>query len=96
MLRIAAVVAIVALAAYTVNWIIRRKKSIPDYFELCGIAPPRPMDQFDLAQANARPYRPFRWPYHQTMSLMKMHPSFWLEIDASYHVRIEDRGRLFN
>lgn len=38
-----------------------------DYFELTGMAPPEPLPNFDIKKAKARPYRPFRWEYHQTM-----------------------------
>ncbi len=39
----------------------------PDYAALSGIPAPTPYKDFDLRTALPRPYRPFRWPYHQTM-----------------------------
>ena len=39
----------------------------PDYATLSGVPLPEPRHNFDIAKAKARPYRPFRWAYHQTM-----------------------------
>lgn len=39
----------------------------PDYAELSGIPPPDAYPEFDIDKALPRPYRPFRWNYHQTM-----------------------------
>lgn len=39
----------------------------PDYFKLSGVPLPEPLEDFDVDKAKPRPYRPFRWPYHQTM-----------------------------
>lgn len=39
----------------------------PDYALMGGIPLPNPYREFDIAKAIARPYRPFRWAYHQTM-----------------------------
>lgn len=39
----------------------------PDYAALTGVPWPKPYDGFILHKALPRPYRPFRWPYHQTM-----------------------------
>ncbi|OAA66829.1 hypothetical protein SPI_01405 [Niveomyces insectorum RCEF 264] len=42
--------------------------TFPDYAVLSGVRHPQPCpDGFDLARARFRPYRPFRWRYHQTM-----------------------------
>lgn len=43
------------------------KNKLPDYSKLTGIPPPKPMHDFDIDSAKPRPYRPFRWEYHQTM-----------------------------
>lgn len=42
-----------------------------------------------------RPYRPLRWPYHQTMSLTKIEPDWWLELDKNYTKRIRERKELY-
>lgn len=39
----------------------------PDYARLSGVPLPQACPKFDAAVARARPYRPFRWAYHQTM-----------------------------
>lgn len=39
----------------------------PDYASLSGVPLPEAYPEFDIAKAAARPYRPFRWAYHQTM-----------------------------
>lgn len=39
----------------------------PDYATLSGVPLPSPYPEFDIAKALPRPYRPFRWAYHQTM-----------------------------
>ncbi|KAJ3824075.1 hypothetical protein F5880DRAFT_1623409 [Lentinula raphanica] len=66
-----------------------------DYFQLSGVPPPKPLPDFDVDKAKARPYRPFRWSYHQTMSLKKMEPDYWLELESSYRERIAQRKDLY-
>lgn len=39
----------------------------PDYAELSGVPLPEPYLDFKIGTALPRPYRPFRWAYHQTM-----------------------------
>lgn len=39
----------------------------PDYAMLSGVPLPKPYPEFDINRAKPRPYRPFRWAYHQTM-----------------------------
>ena len=39
----------------------------PDYAELSDVPPPVPYTEFKVETALPRPYRPFRWAYHQTM-----------------------------
>ena len=41
----------------------------PDYAELSGVPLPNEYKGFKLDQAMPRPYRPFRWMYHQTMCM---------------------------
>ena len=41
----------------------------PDYSKLSGVPLPEPYDEFDIKTALPRPYRPFRWAYHQTMCM---------------------------
>lgn len=46
---------------------IRLLGRFPDYATLSGVPLPSPLPNFDITKAKPRPYRPFRWPYHQTM-----------------------------
>lgn len=47
---------------------IRALGRFPDYSVLTGVRYPRPYGpQFDINKATFRPFRPFRWSYHQTM-----------------------------
>lgn len=39
----------------------------PDYAELSGVPLPQAYQNFKVENAIPRPYRPFRWAYHQTM-----------------------------
>lgn len=39
----------------------------PDYSKLSGVPMPNAYAEFNLESAIPRPYRPFRWAYHQTM-----------------------------
>ncbi|PVI06376.1 hypothetical protein DM02DRAFT_667625 [Periconia macrospinosa] len=74
---------------------IKALGDFPDYATLSGIPPPQPYLDFDLAKAKPRPYRPFRWAYHQTMSLTKLEPDWWLELESTYEQRILERRELF-
>lgn len=46
---------------------IKALGDFPDYAELSGVPLPQPYHDFDINKAISRPYRPFRWAYHQTM-----------------------------
>ena len=39
----------------------------PDYAALSGVPLPAPYPEFNIDTAKPRPFRPFRWAYHQTM-----------------------------
>ncbi len=39
----------------------------PDYSKLSGVPLPEAYKEFEIEKAIPRPYRPFRWAYHQTM-----------------------------
>ena len=41
----------------------------PDYASLSGFPLPEAYKEFDITKAIPRPYRPFRWAYHQTMCM---------------------------
>jgi hypothetical protein len=46
---------------------IKALGDFPDYSILSGVPLPSPYPEFDINKALPRPYRPFRWAYHQTM-----------------------------
>lgn len=46
---------------------IKALGDFPDYAELSGVPLPEAYTQFRIETALPRPYRPFRWAYHQTM-----------------------------
>ncbi|OCL04797.1 hypothetical protein AOQ84DRAFT_300134 [Glonium stellatum] len=74
---------------------IRALGDFPDYATLSGVPLPQPYHDFDINKARPRPYRPFRWAYHQTMSLTKMENDWWLELENTYAKRIKQRQDLF-
>ncbi|KAF2155944.1 hypothetical protein K461DRAFT_284661 [Myriangium duriaei CBS 260.36] len=74
---------------------IRALESFPDYSLLSGVPSPTPYPDFDINKALPRSYRPFRWAYHQTMSLTKLEPDWWLELETTYVDRIKQRQELF-
>ncbi|KAF7196362.1 hypothetical protein HII31_02429 [Pseudocercospora fuligena] len=74
---------------------IRRLGDFPDYATLSGVPLPEPWKEFQIETALPRPYRPFRWAYHQTMSLTKMESDWWLELDRNYKETIRLREELF-
>lgn len=67
----------------------------PDYAALSGVRLPHVYTEFDIEKALPRPYRPFRWAYHQTMAFWKMEPDWWLELENTYTERIRQRKELF-
>lgn len=46
---------------------IKALGDFPDYTALSGVPLPQPYPEFNIKKALPRPYRPFRWAYHQTM-----------------------------
>ena len=47
---------------------VRALGRFPDYAALSGVRLPHPVDAaWDISRAVFRPYRPFRWRYHQHM-----------------------------
>ncbi|KAE9983343.1 hypothetical protein BLS_004553 [Venturia inaequalis] len=74
---------------------IKALGDFPDYATLSGVPLPKPYPEFDIKKALPRPYRPFRWAYHQTMSISKMETDWWLELENTYIQRIKQRQELF-
>ena len=46
---------------------IKQLGDFPDYAALSGVPLPIPYPEFEIETAMPRPFRPFRWAYHQTM-----------------------------
>ncbi|KAJ5280400.1 hypothetical protein N7478_005772 [Penicillium angulare] len=67
----------------------------PDYAKLSGIPLPEAYHEHVIEKALPRPYRPFRWAYHQTMSLTKMETDWWIELESTYKDRIAQRKQLY-
>ena len=44
----------------------------PNYSKLSGVPLPEAYKEFEIERAIARPYRPFRWAYHQTMCMSSL------------------------
>ncbi|KAK3301721.1 uncharacterized protein B0T15DRAFT_544447 [Chaetomium strumarium] len=67
----------------------------PDYALLSGVPHPEPCSpSWDISKAVFRPFRPFRWKYHQHMALMKYDPKFWIELTRDYHTTLSARQSL--
>ncbi|MDC6274219.1 DUF3445 domain-containing protein [Lacticaseibacillus paracasei] len=43
-----------------------------------------------------RPWRPFRFPYHQTMSIFKLDINHWLDMDKYYYQYIKEKERVIH
>ncbi|KAK8160657.1 hypothetical protein IWX90DRAFT_274448 [Phyllosticta citrichinensis] len=75
---------------------IKALGDFPDYEKLSGVPLPKAWPEFDINKAKPRPYRPFRWAYHQTMSLSKLDTDFWLELEDTYAERIKQRQEIYS
>ncbi|KAJ4359182.1 hypothetical protein N0V85_009468 [Neurospora sp. IMI 360204] len=74
---------------------IKKLGRFPDYAALSGVRDPHPVpENWDITKAKFRPYRPFRWGYHQHMALMKYDPDWWVELTSSYHTIMSTRRSL--
>ncbi|OJJ48388.1 hypothetical protein ASPZODRAFT_92944 [Penicilliopsis zonata CBS 506.65] len=74
---------------------IKALGDFPNYAELSGVPLPQPYLEFNIDKALPRPYRPFRWAYHQTMSLTKMETDWWIELENTYRERIAQRKEIY-
>ena len=48
---------------------IKELGDFPDYAALSEVPLPKPYTNFEIDKARSRPYRPFRWAYHQNMCM---------------------------
>ena len=62
---------------------IKALGDFPDYAELSGVPLPEAYTEFDIETAMPRPYRPFRWAYHQTMGKQRHYSMRLFEIPNS-------------
>ncbi|OTB00925.1 hypothetical protein M426DRAFT_323914 [Hypoxylon sp. CI-4A] len=74
---------------------IKALGDFPDYSTISDVPMPQPYPEFDIDRAKPRPYRPFRWAYHQTMSLTKLDTDWWIELESTYKERIAQRKELY-
>ncbi|KAI8963243.1 hypothetical protein F5Y11DRAFT_164421 [Daldinia sp. FL1419] len=74
---------------------LKALEDFPDYSVLSEVPMPQPYLEFDIDRARPRPYRPFRWAYHQTMSLTKLENDWWIELESTYKTRIAQRKELY-
>ena len=51
---------------------IKALGDFPDYSKLSGVPLPEAYKEFEIEKALPRPYRPFRWAYHQTMGMLSL------------------------
>lgn len=65
---------------------IKALGDFPNYAELSGVPLPQEYREFNIDKALPRPYRPFRWSYHQTMCTSPP-VNRWLDIDCEQHSR---------
>ncbi|KAJ9150368.1 hrq family protein [Pleurostoma richardsiae] len=74
---------------------LRALGRFPDYSILSGVRHPEPCGpNFDIHKATFRPARPFRWNYHQTMSILKYEPDWWVELERNYFQTMAARQEL--
>lgn len=66
---------------------INALQDFPDYAELSGVPLPKPYEEFKIETALPRPYRPFRWVYHQTMCTFLLSQTPMSEIADWYQQR---------
>ena len=59
---------------------INALQDFPNYAELSGVPLPKSYEEFKIETALPRPYRPFRWVYHQTMCTSLLSQCFIPEI----------------
>ncbi|GMM30371.1 hypothetical protein DAMA08_031160 [Martiniozyma asiatica (nom. inval.)] len=62
--------------------------------------PPEPTPLYitpeNVKTRDDRPWRPFRWPYHQTMSIFKLDVNNWLDMDKYYYEYIKEKERVYH
>lgn len=74
-----------------------RKNSL-SYASGQALPPPTPLmiTPEQVKNYDDRPWRPFRWPYHQTMSIFKLDINHWLDMDKYYWHYIQEKQRIWH
>lgn len=91
------VVTIVITVIYLTKKIINTKKIVNNVKE-------KPINRLiplnitvdQVANYDDRPWRPFRWPYYQTMSIFRLDINHWLDMDKYYVHYIEQKAKVFH
>lgn len=104
MIHIIILVAGIAALCYSVFFKKKVKVSDPEaqakktYGSNGPLPPPTPLmiTPEQVANYDDRPWRPFRWPYHQTMSIFKLDINHWLDMDKYYIHYIEEKQRIWH
>lgn len=95
----------VGTLAYIVRWLIFSKNHIksqnsPKQSNQTETTVPKPtplnITAEDVKTRDDRPWRPFRWPYHQTMSIFKLDINHWLDMDKYYYDYIKEKERVIH
>ncbi|MCH0628826.1 DUF3445 domain-containing protein [Kocuria palustris] len=87
----------IAVTASIVFWSVRRLRRKLSFKSCDSLPEPTPIfiTPQQLATYDGRPWRPFRWPYHQTMSIYKLDVNHWLDMDRYYPHLIELKQQVF-
>lgn len=62
--------------------------------ERCPLPTPLDITPEQVATYDDRPWRPFRWPYHQTMSIFKLDINHWIDMDKWYVRYLQEKQQL--
>lgn len=90
MIYILTLVALGCLCLFT--YVYYRRSAETD--QVCGITPLHTLTPDKVKTYDDRPWRPFRWPYHQTMSIYKLDLNHWLDMDKWYVRYIEEKAKI--
>ncbi|KAI5951176.1 hypothetical protein KGF54_004250 [Candida jiufengensis] len=73
---------------------IPKSKTVYGSNESMPVPTPLMIRPEEVQNYDDRPWRPFRWPYHQTMSIFKLDINHWLDMDKYYHHFITEKNRI--
>lgn len=91
------IVLIVALAVlFAALWIYGKPVSFSKPRTCLPALTPLMITPEQLTTYDDRPWRPFRWPYHQTMSIFKLDLNHWLDMDRFYSHYLNLKQKIFS